>query len=148
MNLPMPWVDKIFTKLTVIYGKDFLSRWEGLNIEEVKADWAKELGGFFNHPESISYALKNMPDAGKPPTVLEFRAICRKAPIFEQPRIEHHPAQPDKVKAEIEKLKNSPRTGKSDPKDWARRHIARHEAGEQVRPITLRFAREALGLIK
>lgn len=29
-------------------------------------------------------------------------------------------------------------------KDWARVLIARHEAGENVRPISLRFAREAL----
>lgn len=32
----------------------------------------------------------------------------------------------------------------SDPKAWARRIIARHEAGKPVRPIVLRFAREAL----
>ena len=31
-----------------------------------------------------------------------------------------------------------------DPKDWARRILNRHEAGEQIRPICLRFAREAL----
>jgi len=146
MSLPMPWVDKIFTKLTVVYGRDFLSRWEGINIEEVKADWAKELAGFINHPDSISYALKNMPDSGKPPTVLEFRAICRKAPSVEPLRIEHEPAQPSKVALELERLKMSINSGKSDPKDWARRHIARHQAGEPVKPLTLRFAREALGI--
>lgn len=31
-----------------------------------------------------------------------------------------------------------------DPKAWARRIIAQHEAGKPVRPIVLRFAREAL----
>lgn len=34
-----------------------------------------------------------------------------------------------------------------DGKDWARRLLARHEAGENLRPIQLRFAREALGLL-
>jgi hypothetical protein len=33
-----------------------------------------------------------------------------------------------------------------DPKDWARRILNRHEAGEQVRQISLRFACEALKL--
>ncbi len=80
MSLPMPWIERIFTKLTMIYGRDFLGRWEGLNIDEVKADWAHELAGFKNHADSIAYALKNMPDSGKAPTVLEFRAMCRKAP--------------------------------------------------------------------
>lgn len=79
MSLPLPWVERIFTKLTMIYGRDFIGRWEGLDISEVKADWAHELAGFKDHPDSIAYALKNMPDNGKPPTVLEFRAICRKA---------------------------------------------------------------------
>lgn len=33
-----------------------------------------------------------------------------------------------------------------DGKDWARRILARQEAGERIRPISLRFAREALGM--
>jgi hypothetical protein len=33
---------------------------------------------------------------------------------------------------------------RGDPKAWAKRLIARHEAGERIRPISLRFAREAL----
>ena len=32
-----------------------------------------------------------------------------------------------------------------DHKEWASRIIGKHEAGEKVRPVTLRFAREALG---
>ena len=31
-----------------------------------------------------------------------------------------------------------------DPKAWARRLIDRHKAGETLRPISLRYAREAL----
>jgi hypothetical protein len=38
----------------------------------------------------------------------------------------------------------SDKTG--DPKDWARRILNRHESGEELRPITLRFACEALGV--
>lgn len=37
---------------------------------------------------------------------------------------------------------------RGDPKAWAKRIIARHNAGERVRPISLRFAKEALGLLK
>ena len=36
----------------------------------------------------------------------------------------------------------------ADQKAWARWIIARHEAGEAIRPITLRFAREALKVPK
>lgn len=33
-----------------------------------------------------------------------------------------------------------------DHKGWARRLVARHEAGEKLNPTLLRFAHEALGL--
>lgn len=45
------------------------------------------------------------------------------------------------MKPDLTKLKPNPDL---DPKAWARRIIARHEAGENIRPISLRFAREAL----
>lgn len=88
MTLPIAWVDRIFEKLTLIYGRDFVSRWDscGVPIEEVKADWARELAGFVNHPEAIAYALSNMP-ADRAPTVLQFRDICRKAPPKPVPRL-------------------------------------------------------------
>ena len=69
MSLPLPWVDKIFLKLTLIYGRDFIGRWEGLEIADVKTDWGHELAGFENWPEAIAHALATCPP-GKPPTVI------------------------------------------------------------------------------
>ena len=66
MTMPSSWVDKIFQKLTLVYGRDFLGRWEGVPLEEVKDDWAHELSGYENAPAAISYALQNLPP--KPPT--------------------------------------------------------------------------------
>ncbi len=85
MSLPEAWVDRIFDKLTLVYGHQFLSRWDGLPIADVKANWAQELARFQQNPSAISYALENLPPA-KPPTVLEFRAICTspQAPRSEQ----------------------------------------------------------------
>jgi hypothetical protein len=34
----------------------------------------------------------------------------------------------------------------SDQKAWAKRILARHQAGDRVTPISLRFAHQALGL--
>jgi hypothetical protein len=93
MSLPLPWVDKIFSKLTLIYGRDFIGRWEGLEIADVKADWSHELDGFEKFPDGIAYALKNMPP-GKPPTVLEFRALALRAPKPELKQIEHQYSKP------------------------------------------------------
>jgi hypothetical protein len=75
----MPWVDRIFTKLTLVYGRPFMARYEGIDTAAVKDDWAHELASFTTWPEALAYALSNLPP-DRPPTVLEFRAIARRAP--------------------------------------------------------------------
>lgn len=150
MSLPLPWVDKIFLKLTLIYGRDFIGRWEGLEISDVKTDWGHELAGFENWPEAIAHALANCPP-GKPPTVLEFRDLARKAPRAKVPALPEPKADPDRVAAELAKLapiRKAALAPKIDHKAWAKRLIERHNAGEMLNPTTLRFAREALGLTK
>ena len=79
MSLPSSWVEPIFTKLTLIYGQQFLRRWQDLDLDAVKADWAHELDGLDRAPKRIGFALQNLP-TDKPPTVLEFRAIAWKMP--------------------------------------------------------------------
>lgn len=79
MSLPSNWVEPIFTKLTLIYGQQFLRRWQDLDLDAVKADWAHELDGLDKSPQRIAYALQNLP-IDKPPTVLEFRSIAWKMP--------------------------------------------------------------------
>ena len=81
MQLPSEWVDRIFEKLALVYGRDFLGRWDGLDMGAVKADWARELGRFANAPDSIRFALDNLP-VSKPPTVLEFKHLCNRAPEY------------------------------------------------------------------
>lgn len=148
MSLPTKWTEALFTKLTLAYGRDFIGRWEGIDLSDVKTDWAHELAGFQHHPEAIAYALANLPV--KAPTVIEFRALCRRAPAPVVPLLESPAASPERVAAELAKLghirKN--RGAEVDRKDWARALIARHASGEKLRPIALQFARDALGIKK
>lgn len=81
MSLPDSWVDRIFTRLTMVFGRDFLSRYEGLEVAAVKAEWAEDLAGFQQSPNAIRYALENIP-SDKPPTSLQFRDLCRRAPQY------------------------------------------------------------------
>lgn len=146
MSLPIAWVDKIFLKLTLIYGRDFIGRWEGLEIADVKTDWGHELSGFENWPEAIAHALATCPP-GKPPTVIEFRELARKAPRAKVPALPEPAADPERVAAELAKLAPirvaalSPRI---DHKAWARRIIARHVACERVTRTVLKMAQDAL----
>jgi hypothetical protein len=146
MSLPLPWIDKIFSKLTLVYGRDFIGRWEGLELADVKTDWAHELAGLENHPDGIAFALQNMP-AGRPPNVLEFKAMTLKAPRPATKQIDPPKADPAKVAEELRKAVaavKKPTRNYIDQKAWAKTIIARDAAGEKVRPIALRFARDAL----
>jgi hypothetical protein len=113
MSLPMLWVDKIFTKLGLVYGRALLSQYEGFDIDDVKADWAHELAGYENHPESIAFALQNLP-IDRPPNVLQFRAMCRRAPppVFKAlPTPEPTPEQRAKVRQMIDGLRKKMTAG-------------------------------------
>lgn len=145
MTMPLPWVEKIFRKLTLVYGRDFLSRWEGQEINGVIDDWALELAGFANWPEAIGWALNNLP-ADRPPTVLQFRDICRRAPGKAMLALPEPPADPERLKAELAKLASVPVVQRQDPKAWAQRIMARHAHGDRLSTISVRFAREAIGI--
>lgn len=85
MSLPATWVDRIFERLTLVYGHQFLGRWSGLDLDAVKADWGRELSAYQQAPQALSYALDNLP-AGEPPNVLQFRALCSRRPV-EAPKL-------------------------------------------------------------
>ena len=106
MSLPKPWVDRLFEKLTLVYGRAFLDRWRDIDLDAVKDDWAQELSGMQGHPEMIAYALAHLP-LGEPPTVLQFRDIARKVP---PPKFEALPAPAadrEKVRLLLERAKRS-----------------------------------------
>lgn len=86
MAMPSAWIDRIFEKLQLVYGSHFTGRWSGVSIEAVKADWAHELDGMENHPEAIKHALQHLP-IDQPPTVLQFRQLCRNAPSKPDPML-------------------------------------------------------------
>jgi hypothetical protein len=155
MSLPAPWVDRIFEKLTLTYGRDFLARWEGLPIAEVKADWAEELAGFEHYGGlAIAHALEHLPE--KPPSIIEFHNIAQRGPFLSpmQPALGHTPskAQAEESKrirtqalAHIAEFTKQLRGTHPDPRAWAHRIVARHAAGEAITPTQLAMAREAIG---
>lgn len=152
MSLPADWVEYIFSKLTLTYGRDFLSRWEGLSAEDVKADWAHELDGFDSHPALIEHALKHLPE--RAPTVIEFRRIARGGPDIQpnRPRLEAPtPATRESRQRLLAGLQPILRRPARDPLQWARELLRDHEAGHRngrefrSTPCALAMARDALG---
>lgn len=86
MSLPIEWIEDIFAKLALTYGRDFVAQYEGLDLDLVKANWAHELGGFESHPQALALALQNLP-SDRPPNVLQFRALCRRMPLPPAPAL-------------------------------------------------------------
>lgn len=99
-------VDLIFGKCQLTYGRDFSSRWEGMNLAEVKADWVRELGPILDNPKAIKYGLEHIP-ADKPPTVLQFRAACLRYDPPKQPALKAPMADREWVSGLVKKMKAS-----------------------------------------
>jgi hypothetical protein len=148
MSLPMKAIDRLFERLGATYGKQWTSMWDGTPISDVKSLWAHELATYSGHLEALAFALENLPP--RAPNCIEFKQLCRMAPRKDDaPAIEHVKADPARVAAEFAKLREvikAKPAASYDSKEWARIITARHDAGEKIRPLNLRFAREALGV--
>jgi hypothetical protein len=150
MSLPVKAIDRLFERLALTYGAAWVRQWEGLNMNDIKAMWAHELAGYASRLDAIAWALENLPP--RCPNIIEFKALCREAPRPQAAPLPEPPADPERVRAELAKLGYMPPGQRAsshvtvDHKAWAKRIIERHDRGEKIRPISLRFAREALGL--
>lgn len=87
-SLPEPWVERIWSTMRATYGAAFDRQWEcppgvdpAQHVAELKAVWGRELRGFQQNPKAIAHGLDNLP-TDHPPNLLQFVAICRRAPQF------------------------------------------------------------------
>lgn len=139
MSLPAAWVDRIFTRLTLVFGRDFMARYDGLEIADVKAEWADDLAGYQQAPDAIKYALEHIP-SDKPPTSLQFRDLCRRAPQYVPKALPAPASSPDPEIVKAVRQAFKPVTGYGD-KAWAEKLRARIEA-KDIRPT--KWQRDAL----
>jgi hypothetical protein len=150
MSLPLQAIDRIFARLGAAYGRQFLDLYADIDPADVKTAWCHELSAFGSQAalRRIAWALDNLPD--RAPNAPQFRQLCMQAKLPEPPPLPMPPANPERMRAELEKLGHVEKTKRMsantrfDHKAWAKSLIARDSAGERVRPISLRFAKEAL----
>lgn len=143
MPMPASWIDRIFDKLTMVYGHQFIGRWSGLDLVKVKADWAHELDGLEARPKAIAYALQHL-DPDQPPTVLQFREICRRAPEPKPPALPAPEVNQAAAAAAIERAVMQATKPRSDLLARQREHMRLEIQGVQLNKAQRDFWRVAL----
>lgn len=146
MSLQVKAIDRLFARLTLTYGRAFTAEAESLGLADVKTNWAHELGMFSERLCAVAWALENLPE--RCPNVIQFRNLCRAAPVADVPRLPEPKADPERMRAELAKLAPM-RTASAaanlttpDSKAWAKRLIDRHAAGDLISAHGIRIARQ------
>lgn len=142
MSLPDSWVERIFRKLSATYGQAFLRQYDGVDLTDVKANWAHELAVFQQAPDAIAYGLERLP-ADRPPTVLAFRDLCRRPTERATSALRLPMPKPDPAMARAIREAWKP-VGVVGLRSWADRLRAREEAGETLTEIQRMAWRDAL----
>ena len=147
-----PAIRKLFMVFHGSYGNTFIGKFStgekdadgrDKGIRAAMKVWEAKLG---KYPADVIEVAADRAGAAHPefpPSLPQFEKLCEAAMPRKTYAQEHGlPALPA-PKADPIKVDLKP---KNDGKDWARRLLARHEAGERLRPYTLTCARQALGM--
>jgi len=140
-------VEAVFAKLLLVYGAGRLNAtYRDQDIGTVKRHWAHELRGM--NASDIAYGLGVLPPDFVP-NVLQFKAACQRAPVASIQQIAGPPASPERVKRVLARMHAATQHLRgsgalADPKAWAWKVLARHEAGDRIPSCHLRMARAGL----
>ena len=147
-----PAIRKLFMVFHGSYGNAFIGKFStgekdadgrDKGIRAAMKVWEAKLGKYPADVIEVAAGRTGAAHPEFPPSLPQFEKLCEAAMPRKTHAQEHGlPALPA-PKADPIKVDLKP---KNDGKDWARVLLARHEAGEKLRPIQVRFAREALGL--
>lgn len=74
--LPEAWVERLFERMLLDYGKKFADQWEKADMDKLIAHWARELAGYSG--AEIKRGLDALATREWPPTLPEFKKLCRR----------------------------------------------------------------------
>lgn len=148
--LPDAWIERLFGRLSCLYGAKFADLWAGVDVVEVKRTWGRKLVGF--DLGVIKAAIEACEDSekGAPPTLPEFVALCRDAARRLQPTTLALPPvelTAEQIEANRQKLRAVTQRTSTDNGSllWAEKLRAKFLRGERLRPIQIELASNALG---
>jgi hypothetical protein len=148
MTLPIAAIERLFDRLIMTYGSEFKNKWDKVPLSEVKSAWSYELASFSSNLKAIGWALENLPE--KCPNLIEFKNLCKQAPRPQIESLSAPKADSSVVDRELEKIAQtafkavSQKTNTADHKQWAKKLKGRHDSGEKLSTLQIRFYKEAL----
>lgn len=74
--LPESWVERLFERMLLDYGKKFSDQWGGADTDTLIAHWSRELAGYTG--AELKRGLDALGTREWPPTLPEFKKLCRR----------------------------------------------------------------------
>lgn len=74
--LPEKWVERLFERMLLDYGKKFGDQWAQADMDTLIAHWARELAGYSG--VELKRGLDALAARDWPPTLPEFKKLCRR----------------------------------------------------------------------
>ena len=145
MKTPTELIDLLFNRLYATYGAAWERSIGQAPINDVKSVWSDSLSGYLKTKESmlaIRWAIENLPD--RVPNALEFRSLCRAAPVIDAPMLPMPKVNPEIAEKVLSGLKAAT-ISKIDHKAWAKKIMLNYKGGLRQNPTSLQMARDALG---
>jgi hypothetical protein len=141
-------IDRLFLRMASLYGKHWIDMWADIPMDAVKEEWQGGLYGF--SLLEIGDAINHCAENNKfPPTLPEFRDLCRDMKRKHQPTHKALPRHYTKEEREAnhQRLQQAFKVVRKHGgnRDWAIKILEQHEQDPRsVQDIALRFAHEAV----
>ncbi len=74
--LPEKWVERLFERMLLDYGKKFGDQWAETSMDALIAHWSRELAGYTG--AELKRGLDALATRDWPPTLPEFKKLCRR----------------------------------------------------------------------
>jgi hypothetical protein len=104
-KIPDHWIARLFAKMLAIWGDGFTRKWEGVNMDEVKATWAQALGG--QNEAALKRGFAALFREKYPPDLPRFIELCSAQPAMYMAHtaLTHEHIITDAGKADAEKIR-------------------------------------------
>ncbi|MGF6981393.1 hypothetical protein QFZ99_000869 [Paraburkholderia atlantica] len=152
-SIPEHWIERLFSRMSSLYGSRFADMWRDGDIDEIKAAWREGLAG--QNDDALRRGVAALFHEKNPPTLPRFLELCRPQPTMYTPNAaavtDDRRTPPEQAREQLARIRNvagallrehgAPAGGGIR---WAFRLLQRAENGEHVTVHQIGFAREAI----